>query len=107
MISLWRIGCDASLFDNAVRKNAIEQVKKKHSNFNRHGLFKGRSHFPRPDLLGGGYYRRAGNSMLASASGVAAWDQSFRVPAGAIATHKKRKSAGRVGLLGGKILQPQ
>ena len=29
--------------------------------------------------LGGGYYRRAGNSMLASASGVAAWDASFFV----------------------------
>lgn len=29
--------------------------------------------------MGRGYYRRAGNSMLASASGVAAWDRSFFV----------------------------
>jgi hypothetical protein len=37
--------------------------------------------------LGGGYYRRAGNSMLASASAVASWDRSFF-----IATHKKEEA---------------
>jgi hypothetical protein len=31
--------------------------------------------------LGGGYFRRAGNSMLASASGVRAWDRLFFVSA--------------------------
>ena len=29
--------------------------------------------------LGGGYFRRAGNVMLASASGIAAWDRSLFV----------------------------
>jgi hypothetical protein len=47
--------------------------------------------------LGGGYYRRAANSMLVPASAIAAWDRSFF-----IATNKKEDRA-HTGFEGEKI----